>query len=160
MHSICMSIIHRKRELMTIFTSGVSAEVEDNEDASKLKFSIGYIQIDNQSEAEPAMAVVVRPRDLYYENGTIEVRLERETAKEREEREKSGLANLSDDTARIFQLEIIGNKNALGASSDVIYIEKIMFLVQTLQIKIQFTHFLKVASFMYHLSRVLNHSVT
>ena len=102
MQSICMSLIHRKRELMTIFTSGVLAEIEDNDDASKLKFSIGYIQIDNQSEAEPAMAVVIRPRDLYYESGKIEVRLERETAKEREEREKAGLANLEEDSARIF----------------------------------------------------------
>lgn len=44
--------------------------------------------------------------------------------------------------------------------SEVVYIESIVFLMQTLVIQIQFTHFLKVASFAYHLSKVLNTGVT
>lgn len=59
----------------------------------------------------------------------------------------------------MFQSQIILN-NDERRSNDVIHIESIVFLVQTLQIKIQFSHFLKVVSFFYSLSKILNKSVT
>ena len=50
------------------------------------------------------MAVLLRPRDLYYSrNGSVEFRLENESEKEREERERSGLSNLTSETAKMFQ---------------------------------------------------------
>ena len=68
---------------MSFFISKIRAEMEEISEMYKLKFAIGYIQLDNQSEAEPAMAVIVRPRDLYYDKGKIDFKLERETEKEK-----------------------------------------------------------------------------
>jgi hypothetical protein len=48
------------------------------------------------------MAVVVRPRDLYYENGEIEFRLENESQAEKEAREKADLATLTNETAKML----------------------------------------------------------
>ena len=48
------------------------------------------------------MPVLVRPRDLYYENGKYWFRLENDSKADAEERERSGLSVLDDETAKIF----------------------------------------------------------
>jgi hypothetical protein len=106
------------------------------------------------------MAVIVRPRDLYYDKGKVEFKLERETEKERQEREEAGLDNLTSETAKMFLLEVRVDKKAISSKQEVVYIDNITFLVQTLQIKIQFTHFLKVLGFMYNMGKTLNMNVT
>lgn len=129
-------MIHRRKELMSFFISKIRADLEEIDESYKIKFAVGYIQLDNQSETEPAMAVIVRPRDLYYDKDKIEFKLERETEKERQEREEAGLDNLTSETAKMFLLEIIVDKKAISSKLDVVYIDSISFLVQTLQIKI------------------------
>lgn len=154
---VCLSFIHKKRELLTIFISKIQAILEDTEQTVTTKFNVGYLQIDNQSENEPTYLVMMKPRDLYFKDGEIQVKLA-ETEKERQEREQLGLDGFTNENAKIFMSEIVINKKA--NSKDVVYIERIVFLMQTLQIQIQFTHFLKVASFVYHLGKVLNKGVT
>jgi hypothetical protein len=58
--------------------------------------------MDNQSEAEPSMAVIIRPRDLYQTPNGIEFKLERESEKEAKEREENRLENLTNETAKMF----------------------------------------------------------
>jgi hypothetical protein len=60
----------------------------------------------------------------------------------------------------MFLLEVIVDKKAISSKHNVIYIDSITFLVQTLQIKIQFTHFLKVLGFVYKVGKTLNMDVT
>jgi hypothetical protein len=103
--------------------------------------------------------VIIRPRDLFYTQGKIAFQLEHESDKERQEREAQGLSNLTDETAKMFQSQIVLNNEA-RRHNDVVHIDSIVFLVQTLQIKIQFSHLLKVVSFFYSLSKILNKSVT
>lgn len=95
-------MIHRKKELITFFLSKISADVEETEEKTAIKFALSYMQMDNQSEAEPSMAVVIRPRDLYYTENGIEFKLERESEKEAKEREENRLENLTDETAKMF----------------------------------------------------------
>lgn len=102
--SLCFSMVHRRKELITFFVSHVSADVEETDERTTVKFDLRYIQMDNQSEAEPSMAVLIRPRDLYYTRNGIEFKLERETEKEAKEREEARLENLTNETARMFQL--------------------------------------------------------
>jgi hypothetical protein len=66
------------------------------------------------------------------------LRLKEETEKERQEREAQGLAALTSDDAKMFQLNmVINNKSStMTSNKDVLYIESIMFLLQTLVIKI------------------------
>lgn len=66
LRSICLSFIYRKNELMTLYIQDVAVNLEDTEFKSNIKFNIGYMQIDNQSELQPAMAVIIRPRDLFH----------------------------------------------------------------------------------------------
>lgn len=152
-----MSFIHKKRELLTVFISKIQTVLQDSEDAMKVQFNVGYLQIDNQSENDPTYAVVMKPRDLFFRNGEIMVKLE-ETEKERQEREQFGLDGFTSENAKMFMSEIVISKKA--KQKDVVYIESIIFLMQTLQIHIQFSHFLKVASYVYHLGKVLNQGVT
>jgi len=158
--SLCFSMVHRRKELITLFVSGVSADVEETDERTTVKFDLRYTQMDNQSEAEPSMAVLIRPRDLYYTRNGIEFKLERETEKEAKEREEARLENLTNETARMFQLQVSINKRNHDARSDVVHVESIIFLVQTLTIKIQFTHFLKVIGFLFHIGKILNQNVT
>jgi hypothetical protein len=87
---------------MTFFFSKIQTFIEETAESTNIKFDIGYFQVDNQSEPEPAMAVVVRPRDLYYENGEIQFRLENESQAEKEAREKADLATLTNETAKML----------------------------------------------------------
>ena len=45
--SICLSLIHRRRELATIFVSKVVMNVVESPHESQIKFSVDYFQIDN-----------------------------------------------------------------------------------------------------------------
>lgn len=56
-----------------------------------------------------------------------------------------------------FRSEVIINKKE--NSKEVVYIERLVFLMQTTVIQIQFSHFLKVAGFVYHVGKVLNKGV-
>lgn len=47
MHEICFSFIHKKRELATAFFSRVHAAVVETEEELRVKFNIGYLQVDN-----------------------------------------------------------------------------------------------------------------
>lgn len=123
---VCMSFIHKKRELLTVFISKIQAILEDTEQTVTTKFNIGYLQIDNQSENEPAYSVMMKPRDLCFTDGKIDVKLT-ETEKERQEREQLGLDGFTNENAKMFMSEIIVNKKA--NSKDVVYIESIVFLV-------------------------------
>jgi len=44
---VCLSFIHKKRELLTIFISKIQAILEDTEQTVTTKFNVGYLQIDN-----------------------------------------------------------------------------------------------------------------
>ena len=70
--SVCFSMVHRKKELITFLASSISADLEETDERTTVKFDVRYIQMDNQSEAEPSMAVLIRPRDLYYTKSGIE----------------------------------------------------------------------------------------
>lgn len=153
-------MVHRKKELITFFVSNISADLEETDERTTVKFDVRYIQMDNQSEAEPSMAVLIRPRDLYYTKNGIEFKLERETEKEAKEREEARLENLTNETARMFQLQVAINKRNHDERNEVVHVESIIFLVQTLTIKIQFTHFLKVIGFLFHIGKILNQNVT
>ena len=45
--SIMISMIHRRRELMTFFISKIKADLEEVDSSYKIKFAVGYIQLDN-----------------------------------------------------------------------------------------------------------------
>ena len=45
--SIMVSMIHRRRELMSFFISKIRADLEEISEMYKIKFAIGYIQLDN-----------------------------------------------------------------------------------------------------------------
>ena len=75
---------------------------------------------------------MIKPRDLHYEDGKIVVRLEKETDKQREERESQGLDNMNSQNAKMFNSEIFINKKVKSEKNDVVYIESIKFLLQTL----------------------------
>jgi hypothetical protein len=44
---VCLSFIHKKRELLTIFISKIQANIEDTQETVTTKFNVGYLQIDN-----------------------------------------------------------------------------------------------------------------
>lgn len=107
----------------------------------------------------------------------ISLRL-KETEKERKEREASGRNAPTSDDAKMFLLQMVINSKQSTSSRpkestaeasdsspgsqnapDVLYIESIMFLLQTLVIKVQFSHFLKLTNFAQHLGKILNKSV-
>ena len=108
------SFIHRKCELMTIFISKLSNQIVETELVKSIKFSIGYLQIDNQAESEPVYPVLLKPRDLYFDTDEdqIVLRIKKETEKEKLEREAKGLAALTSDDAKMFQLNSIINKKS------------------------------------------------
>ena len=66
--SILVSLIHKRCELMTIFVSNLHAHVQETELLKTIKFTIGYLQMDNQTESEPIYPVILKPRDLDYNN--------------------------------------------------------------------------------------------
>jgi len=161
---VFVSFIHKKSELMTIFVSKLHTHIAETEQVKNIRFSIGYLQIDNQTESEPVYPVLLKPRDLHYNSTdeSIVLRLKEETEKERQEREAQGLAALTSDDAKMFQFNmVINNKSStMTNTKDVLYIESVMFLLQTLVIKIQFTHFLKLTNFAEHIGKILNRSVS
>ena len=53
---------------MTIFVSNLHAHVQETELLKTIKFTIGYLQMDNQTESEPIYPVILKPRDLDYNN--------------------------------------------------------------------------------------------
>jgi len=59
----------------------------------------------------------------------------------------------------MFKANMVINKKA-NIQNKVLYIDSVMFLMQTLSIRIQFTHLLKIASFVHHASKILKKSVT
>lgn len=67
------------------------------------------MQIDNQSEPLPAYPVMIKPRDLYYQDGEIIVKVE-ETKEDREKRLNSGLDLINKNTAKVFMSEIVIEK--------------------------------------------------
>jgi hypothetical protein len=64
MRNVCVSLIHKKNELITIFISNIKAEIEETFKNTMIKFQVGYMQVDNQNQSETGFAVIVRPRDL------------------------------------------------------------------------------------------------
>ena len=100
------------------------------------------------------MAVTVRPRDLYHEKGEIFFKVQVDTSQKQED----DVAQI-DETVKMFKTQIVINKKA-NIRNKVLYIETIAFLMQTLQIRVQFSHFLKFASFAHHASKILKKSVT
>ena len=157
LEKVCISVIHRKQELLAWFLSRVQAVVEESQDFRIIKFSVGYLQIDNQADPLPAYAVILKPREMCFEDGQIKIQHE-ETEKEQQMREELGLDGFTAENARVFQAEIVINKSL--NSKRVVYVERVAFLVQTLVIQVQFTHFLKVASLLYYLAEVLNKGVS
>ena len=93
----------------------------------------------------------------------ILLRLEDETEKEKLEREAQGLGTLTSDDAKLFRLEMVVSNNHLESSdsklAEVLYIENIMFLLQTIKINFQFTHFMRCVSFAQDIADILNKSV-
>lgn len=93
----------------------------------------------------------------------------------KENKGKEALGSLKADDFKTFQLQIEINKklgklknenvapvdDELEAASqpEVMYVENIMFWLQTLEIKVQFSHFLKMTNFIQDLARILNASV-
>ena len=67
-NQMCMSFIHKKRELLTVFISKIQTTLQDSEAQTQVKFDIGYLQIDNQSENEPTYSVLMKPRDLFFKD--------------------------------------------------------------------------------------------
>lgn len=65
-NSITLSFIHRKSELMTVYMSKLNSHIVDTEDSKTIKFSIGYLQLDNQSETDPVYPVLLKPKILEY----------------------------------------------------------------------------------------------
>ena len=65
-NKIVLSVIHRKCELLTVFVNKLNMHVTETEKQKQIKFSAGYLQIDNQSEQDPVYPVMICPRDLYY----------------------------------------------------------------------------------------------
>ncbi len=64
MRNVCISLIHKKNELITIFISNIKAEIEETFKNTMMKFQVGYMQVDNQNQSETGFAVIIRPRDL------------------------------------------------------------------------------------------------
>jgi hypothetical protein len=64
MKNVCISLIHKKNELITIFISNIKAEIEETFKNTMMKFQVGYMQVDNQNQSETGFAVIIRPRDL------------------------------------------------------------------------------------------------
>jgi hypothetical protein len=97
--------------------------MDDNQDSQSLNFSIGYMQIDNQSEPEPIFPVMIRPRELYYINGTIQVKLKDQDKKDTDNHKIEDVEN-----AKMFQLQLLINKKS-NTFNNVIYIDNLMFLM-------------------------------
>jgi hypothetical protein len=128
-NELCMSFIHKKRELATLFFSKVQVALLETEEELRVKFNIGYLQVDNQSEGTPTYAVMLKPRDMYYQDGLIKVSME-ETETEKQERELLGADGFTSENAKAFQSEVVVSKKE--NISEVVYIESIVFLMQTL----------------------------
>jgi hypothetical protein len=47
MRNVCISLIHKKNELITIFISNIKAEIEETFKNTMIKFQVGYMQVDN-----------------------------------------------------------------------------------------------------------------
>ena len=45
-----------------------STSTSENEEVKTIKFSIGYLQIDNQSEADPVYPVLLKPKYLDWDS--------------------------------------------------------------------------------------------
>lgn len=58
-----------------------------------------------------------------------------------------------------FQMVVNNQTSELSEKRDILFIEHIAFLLQTLTIKIQFSHFLKLTNFIQHIGKILNQSV-
>jgi len=87
---VVLSFIHKKCELMTIFVSKLFTNITETKDYKNIKFSIGYLQIDNQAEHDPIYPILLKPRDFYYniENDTISLKIMDEGERERQERDQ------------------------------------------------------------------------
>lgn len=73
-HSICLSLMYKKSELLTFFVAGMKLAAEEERGGNtKIHFDIGYAQVDNQQHSEPGYAVMLRPRDLLYDCGKIKI---------------------------------------------------------------------------------------
>ena len=46
---MCLSLIHRKREVMTIFSANTMAKMKETPDLTNVTISVGYFQVDNQA---------------------------------------------------------------------------------------------------------------
>lgn len=112
-----------------MFISKILADITETTKLSAIKFSVGYLQIDNQWDEEAAYAVILKPRDLYYEDERIIFQLEHESDKERAEREQQGLSTLTEETAKMFQSQIEINSKASKRQNGVLYIESMAFLL-------------------------------
>lgn len=126
---LCLSVMHRKKELMTCFIAKVQQVVEETKDALLVKFHVGYLQVDNQSDPLPSYPVMLKPREMWYDGGKIKVQHE-ENERDRQLREELGLDGFTAANARVFQAEVIVSKRL--TTTKLLYIERIAFLVQTL----------------------------
>jgi len=150
--NIVLSVIHKRSELMTIFVNKLNMHITETERLKQIKFSIGYLQIDNQSEQDPVYPVMLSPRDLYYnpENDTISLRVAELIEQDKNDKLKHHLHSVSSDDAKMFQFQMVINNETseMNDKKDILYIEHIAFLLQTLNIKVQFSHFLKLTNLM------------
>lgn len=77
---------------------------------------------------------------------------------------------VASEDAKLFQFTMTIKKDILvvnalekeiasDATAQVVYIDNIMFLLQTLDIKVQFSHFLRLTNYAQSLGRIVNKSV-
>ena len=169
---LTLSLIHRKSELLTLFVSKLQAHVTDTQETQTVKFSVGYLQLDNQSETDPAYPVLLKPKILEYDAYARLITLRPECEMELLEKENKGkqaLGTLRADDFKTFQLQLETNKelgkikhsptDEPGSYPEVLYVDHIIFWLQTLEIKIQFSHLLKIANYLMEVGKILNKSV-
>ena len=120
----------------------ISAKVIDTKKSIEVGFDIGYIQIDNQSEPDPIFPVMLKPKYL----------------KAYDLESKGGLIGGSqhENETKTFQLALYQLKDI----PNVVYFDKIEYLLQTLLIKIEFSHILRLSQFATIVGDVLNKNLT
>eukprot|EP00347_Sterkiella_histriomuscorum_P000566 403375355 len=139
-----LSLIGENKELMIIYFQRIQAKVVDTEIDTKSEFEIGYLQIDNQSQNDPIYPVMLKPKYIKPEYVDDE-----ENSLQKKDHFRSYQIG-------VFQLSLDYRKNI----PHVAYFELVDYLLQTLEVKLEFSHILLLSKFASKIGTLLNKNLT
>jgi len=137
LQQINLSIISQAKELLTIYFQKILAKVIDSEKDTKAEMQISYLQIDNQSEFDPIYPVLLKPKEIKPE-------------------EDSSHSSRGTIAKPVYQMSLHLRKGI----QRVVYLELIDFLLQTLVIKLEYSHIILVSKFVSVVGGALNTNLT